>query len=479
MSRKAILTALAVGVTVPALVVPVSGGVVHAEESTPVPNAESDFSISVKEDNTVAITKYTGVQKNVVLPSSIDGKLVTEIGKSAFENKLIDSVYINEGVTVIGVTAFYKSTVKKVTLPNSLVEISNWAFKESRIDEIILPKNLKIIGDEAFRSTRLYNNNTTVVFPEGLEEINQLAFTASGVKVITLPKTLKKLGSYAFKDNKLESINMPNKFDNQLSINLDTFNSHNLKGELTIPENVVSIGKGAFERAWDANNWLTTVKLPNTLTTIGDNAFKKNKINKIHIPSSVVNMGTTVFDGNYDYPFELTIQGEDPSKAKNYAQGNGHTFEMKIDEVTLPEPAPEPDLPPTTEEPTEEKDWSLENHTSLFKGVIPTITVMGGKPAHDITIKNVEWVTTETDVTTPQGNITLKPDGNGNTLVSVKEGLGDKTTATTINVEFEGTNFIDINIVKAPELNFNFSLKKFAKDVFMLPLTVIESVKGK
>ena len=43
-----------------------------------------DMKCSILDDGTIEITKYNGKCGNVVVPSSIDGKKVTSIGKNAF-----------------------------------------------------------------------------------------------------------------------------------------------------------------------------------------------------------------------------------------------------------------------------------------------------------------------------------------------------------------------------------------------------------
>jgi hypothetical protein len=48
------------------------------------PIAKTDFEYSVNRDGTLTITKYIGTEKNVVVPSGIDGKAVTKIGEYAF-----------------------------------------------------------------------------------------------------------------------------------------------------------------------------------------------------------------------------------------------------------------------------------------------------------------------------------------------------------------------------------------------------------
>ncbi|MGN1457449.1 MAG: leucine-rich repeat protein, partial [Acutalibacteraceae bacterium] len=65
------------------------------------------FKYSVKDDNTVIIKSYTGSDTDVVIPSQIDGKDVTEISSIAFVNcKELDSVTIPSTVTNIPDSTF-------------------------------------------------------------------------------------------------------------------------------------------------------------------------------------------------------------------------------------------------------------------------------------------------------------------------------------------------------------------------------------
>lgn len=92
-------------------------------------------------------------------------------------------------------------------------------------------------------------------------------------------------------------------------------------------------------------------------------------------------------------------------------------------------------------------------------GAIPNITVAGSKAVEGLVVRNIVWVEKETTVTTDYGDIVLKPDGKGGTLVSIPKGLGTKDTDKVINVEFEGTNFLDITIISTPKLNFKTGKK--------------------
>ena len=84
--------------------------------------AESkDFAYEVlsETEKTCVVTKYTGSESVVSIPSRIEGYTVTDIGDSAFAyNDLLTSVRISEGVLHIGVGAFqYCKNLTSVKLP--------------------------------------------------------------------------------------------------------------------------------------------------------------------------------------------------------------------------------------------------------------------------------------------------------------------------------------------------------------------------
>lgn len=86
------------------------------------------FSYTVSED-TATITKYNGTDKNVVIPSSIDGYAVRAIGDRAFAGTDIKSVIISNGVTEIGWFVFENCPkLHSVTVPKSVEAIGYDAF---------------------------------------------------------------------------------------------------------------------------------------------------------------------------------------------------------------------------------------------------------------------------------------------------------------------------------------------------------------
>ncbi len=93
--------------------------------ATPQTTSETLFEYEVTADNTITITKYNGEEQEVIIPSTINGKTVTCIGKKTFEKNFhITSVNIPDSVTRIGNYAFWNCTsLTSVTIPNSVTSI--------------------------------------------------------------------------------------------------------------------------------------------------------------------------------------------------------------------------------------------------------------------------------------------------------------------------------------------------------------------
>ena len=158
---------------------------------------------------------------NIVIPSTYQGKHVTQIlssgfagtqviktvqlpdtmviiGPSAFQNcRNLESINIPYGVTTIGTGAFwYCDDLEGIEIPDSVLYIQGRAFRNSGIKTLTLSKSLKVISPEAFYSCSLLES---VIIPEGVTQIYDKAFCECiSLKEVYLPKSLETVGTLCF-----------------------------------------------------------------------------------------------------------------------------------------------------------------------------------------------------------------------------------------------------------------------------------------
>ncbi len=101
----------------------------------------------------------------------------------------------------------------------------------------------------------------------GLTSIVDWAFRGSGLTSITIPNNVTSIGRGAFKDcTSLTSITIPNSVT---SIGMEAFKDCTSLTSITIPESVTSIDEYTFYNC----DGLTSITIPNSVTSIGYGAF--------------------------------------------------------------------------------------------------------------------------------------------------------------------------------------------------------------
>ena len=178
-------------------------------------SAESgDFKYDVYENNTAVISGYTGNEKDIVFPDTVDGYPVVGIGKidfrSRFKSKKITVKTGSNTLFISGSSFDYCYGIKKVVLNEGLTVIfrSAFGFAES-LTEINFPSTLEEIGDSAFYDCKKLK--TLDLSKTKLRKISAGCFAecADAEKVI-LPETVCRIEKEAFfRDKSLADINIP------------------------------------------------------------------------------------------------------------------------------------------------------------------------------------------------------------------------------------------------------------------------------
>ncbi|MBQ7521756.1 MAG: leucine-rich repeat protein, partial [Clostridia bacterium] len=191
-------------------------------------------------DNEIIITKYTGTDTEVKIPSEIDGLPVTAIGDNVFQSwkSTLTSVTIPESVTSIGNYAFQGCmNLTSVTIPDSVVSIGDYAFHVSGLTSVTIPENVTSIGEEAFGECFSLTNINVDSNNTEYSSVDGVLFDKNQITILCYP-----LGKTE------TSYTIPN---GVTSIGNFTFICCNTLTNVIIPESVIDIGMCAF---YNCNN---------------------------------------------------------------------------------------------------------------------------------------------------------------------------------------------------------------------------------
>lgn len=142
---------------------------------------------------------------DVVIPATIDGIKVVEIGNEAFMNKQLTGVSIPYGIEIIGDRAFRDNQIKILILPDSIKSIGYQSFRLNEIKSLKLSREMESIGLEAFRNNEL----TKLIIPENIKIIEEESFRRNNLIEVVFEGTPKTFERRAFYQNQLESFEIP------------------------------------------------------------------------------------------------------------------------------------------------------------------------------------------------------------------------------------------------------------------------------
>jgi hypothetical protein len=269
----------------------------------------------INNDTAYSVSQGDATAATIIIPAVYEGLPVTEIAYNGFRDYTtnLTDITIPESVRNIGEYAFNGYSLTNITVnPNN----PNYASQDGILynkaktaivqvpraisGNITLSNSVTSIGDYAFWDCRF----TSITIPNSVMSIGQGAFDGcDGLMSITIPNSVTRIGEYAFvRCDNLTSITIPF-VGNTLNGTENTHFGFIFGGYYyAVPESLRtititggnSIGEGAFSNCEN----LTSITLPNSVTSIGDYAFNGcGGLTDITIPASVTSIGDRAFSG--------------------------------------------------------------------------------------------------------------------------------------------------------------------------------------
>ncbi len=241
---------------------------------------KNGISYEEKEDGTIKITRVSKelfddtTNTSYTVPSSIDGKTVTEIGDNAY----------------YGVFDYW-SNIKTLEIPASINKIGENAFRENRSLTNINIRNQSTdveIGEGAFAECIQL---TSATLPSKLTKISDGMFSeCKELTSITLPTTVTSIGGGAFSE--CTSLTSVNGIEQVTEIgNFAFYNCYYLSG-ITLNSGLNTLGDFAFAYC---KNMTGTITIPNAITGINGTFIGCKKLTGINFGSGVTTLSEFAF----------------------------------------------------------------------------------------------------------------------------------------------------------------------------------------
>ena len=227
---------------------------------------------------------------------------VKTIGFAAFRDSKLESVIVPRSVNTIESSAFWGcKQMKSIDIPTSVTTISDYVFAFSGIEKIVIPSSINTIPKHAFSSCK---NLKEISIPQSINRIEDEALRDCCIKILNIPASVQYISedTGTLNIDSLQAINVETGNTKYSSVDGVLYNKSKSvllrvpklkQGEFIIPPSVKDIAKGAFYYCKD----ISSVIVPQGVTTIGEWAFCNTGIAEMNVPSTIKSISRYSFWG--------------------------------------------------------------------------------------------------------------------------------------------------------------------------------------
>ena len=90
------------------------------------------------------ITNYHSPYTKIIIPSYLNGQVVTSIGDDAFNNKSLSSAVLPTSIVSIGKNAFKSNELTNIEISSSTTLIDDYAFSSNALTSVMIPVSWRV-----------------------------------------------------------------------------------------------------------------------------------------------------------------------------------------------------------------------------------------------------------------------------------------------------------------------------------------------
>ena len=238
------------------------------------------------------------------------------------------AIVVPAGVTTIKASAFATRAITTVSLPSSLTTIEAFAFQDATSLTTVTFAGTMSSGQILYQAFSGASALQSITLPSGLVRIDDEAFASSGLTSLNIPAAVNDIGDNAFigtialtaftvtSGNTSFHVDAAGVLFDTAANKLEQYPLGRTATSYTVPTGVASVRGNAFrdadflqtvafaapgtttsvgEFAFAYTGALVSVVLPDTVTTIGDSAFRSSNLSSVTLPTGLTRIRNSVF----------------------------------------------------------------------------------------------------------------------------------------------------------------------------------------